>query len=373
MGTKLADFFCLGYNDKKFWDGEFHLKKKFLSAIVAASLLLVGCKEEVATLKPPLVKVQQIKLSNAAQEENYSGVVRGRYETNLSFQVGGKIISRDVQVGSLVGAGEVLMTLDPKDIAEQFRSADAQVVSARAQLELAKSNLERYTELFKSEAIAAVVLDQYQTQFDAAQAAFDDAVAQARQTQNALEYTTLTANADGVISEVAAEVGQVVAAGQTVLKLVQTNELEVVVDIPENKISAVQIGQRVSINFWATNETVRGTVREISPMADSASRTFTVKISLPEVRNIQLGMTANVVMTSATSTNAIILPLSAIYQTGDAAQVWLVEDDKVVLKKVEVVAFDDNNVQVRGLNAGDTVVVAGVQKLRDGQAVRTGD
>ena len=349
------------------------LKKKFLSAIVAASLLLSGCKEEVAVQKSPLVKVQQIKFSNAAQEENYSGVVRGRYETNLSFQVGGKIISRDVQAGSVVRGGEVLMTLDPKDIAEQFHSADAQVVSARAQLELAKSNLERYTELFKSEAIAAVVLDQYKTQFDAAQAAYDAAVAQARQTQNALEYTTLTANADGVISEVAAEVGQVVAAGQTVLKLVQTNELEVVVDIPENKISAVQIGQRVSINFWATNETVSGSVREIAPMADSASRTFTVKISLPDVRNVQLGMTANVTMTSATSTNAIILPLSAIYQTGDAAQVWLVEDDKVVLKNVEVVAFDDNNVQVRGLNAGDIVVVAGVQKLRDGQAVRTGD
>ena len=98
-----------------------------------------------------------------------------------------------------------------------------------------------------------------------------------------------------------------------------------------------------------------------------------MKISLPDVRNVQLGMTANVLMTSATSTNAIILPLSAIYQTGDAAQVWLVEDNKVVLKNVEVVAFDDNSVQVRGLSAGDIVVVAGVQKLRDGQAVRTGD
>ena len=350
------------------------MTQKFLAAIFITSFLFTGCSEEAKLIpKPPVVKVQQIKSSNTSQEENYSGVVKGRYETNLSFQVGGKIISRDVQAGSLVRAGQILMTIDPKDIVEQSRSSDAQVASARAQLQLAKSNLDRYSELFKSEAIAAIVLDQYRTQYDAAKAAYDAALAQAQQSQNALDYTMLTANADGVISELSAEVGQVVAAGQNVLKLVQTNEFEVVVNIPENKISAVQIGQRVTINFWATKDIVEGTVREISPMADSDSRTFTVKISLPEVQNIQLGMTANVSIQSATSTNTIILPLSAIYQTDDAAQVWLVEDNKVSTKKVEVTAFDNNNVQVRGLKSGDTVVVAGVHKLREGQEVRTGD
>jgi len=348
------------------------LKKIFFAGIIAASFLLGGCDEEVAVQKPPLVKVQKISAVNAATEENYSGVVRGRYETNLSFQVGGKIISREVQTGSRVRAGEILMTLDPKDIVEQSRSAEAQVASTLAQLKLAKANLDRYSELFKAEAIAAAVLDQYKTEFDAAQAAYDAAVAQAQQTQNALDYTTLTANADGVISSVNAEVGQVVAAGQDVLTLVQTNEFEVACDVPENKISNVQIGQRVTINFWATGEVISGTVREISPMADSASRTFTVKISLPEVSNIQLGMTANVSLRENFS-GAIILPLSAIYQTGDAAQVWLVDGGKVSLKKIEVVAFDDNSVQVHGLQAGDVVVVAGVNKLRDGQEVRTGD
>ena len=342
--------------------------KKFL-AIIAMSFLLTGCNDEVAVQKPPLVKVQKIAVTNAASEENYSGTVRGRYETNLSFQVGGKIISRDVQIGSRVNVGEALMTLDPKDIVEQSRGAEAQVASTRAGLQLAKANLDRYTELFKSDAIAAAVLDQYQTQFDAAQAAYDAAVAQARQSQNALEYTTLTANADGVISAVNAEVGQVVSAGQSVLTLVQTHELEVVADIPENKISNVQIGQRVTITFWATNDSVSGTVREISPMADSTARTFTVKISLPDVPNIQLGMTANVAMREF-SPSVIILPLSAIYQTGDAAQVWLVDGGKVSLKQIDIAAFDENSVQVRGLKAGDVVVVAGVNKLHDGQPVR---
>ena len=330
---------------------------------------MTGCNDEVAVQKPPLVKVQKIAVTNAASEENYSGTVRGRYETNLSFQVSGKIISRNVQTGSRVNAGEVLMTLDPKDIVEQSRSAEAQVASTRAQLQLAKTNLDRYSELFKADAIAAAVLDQYKTQYDAAQAAYNAAVAQARQSQNALEYTTLTANADGVISAVNAEVGQVISAGQSVLTLVQTNELEVAVDIPENKISAVQIGQPCAITFWATNDSVSGTIREISPMADSTARTFTVKISLPDVPNIQLGMTANVAMREF-SPSVIILPLSAIYQTGDAAKVWLVEGGKVSLKQIDIAAFDENSVQVRGLKAGDVVVVAGVNKLHNGQAVR---
>lgn len=348
--------------------------KKFFAGILVVGILLSGCGKDVAVPKPPVVKVQQVKLSNAAAEENYSGVVCGRYETKLSFQVGGKIVARDVQVGSFVRAGEILMTLDPKDIVEQSHSAEAQVASTQAQLQLAQMNLERYTELFKSEAIAAAVLDQYRAQYDAAKAAHDAAVAQAQQSRNALDYTTLTATADGVISNVNAEVGQVVAAGQNVLTLVQTAELEVAVNIPENKISAVQIGRNVTINFWATNDIVSGTVREISPIADSASRTFTVKISLPELSadKIQLGMTANVSMTE-NFPNAIVLPMSAIYQTGDAAQVWLVDNGKVSLRKVEVTAFDENNVQVRGLQSGDTVVVAGVHKLRDGQQVRTGD
>ena len=349
------------------------MRNFFVAGLVVATLLTVGCHEVVVPLKPPVVKVLQVKPSPAASQENYSGVVKGRYETNLSFQVGGKIISRDVQVGSQVNAGEILMTLDPKDIVEQSRSAEAQVSSTLAQLKLAEANLNRYTELFKSEAIAAAVLDQYKTQFDAAQAAYDTAVAQSRQSQNALGYTTLAANADGVISNVNAEVGQVVAAGQTVLTLVQTNEFEVVVNVPENKISNVQIGQRVTINFWATGGNVTGNVREISPMADAASRTFAVKISLPDASNVQLGMTANVSMTGDLSTDAIVLPLSAIYQTGDAAQVWLVDGGKVSLRKVEVTAFDENNVRVRGLKSGDIVVTAGVHKLRDGQEVRTAD
>ena len=351
------------------------MNKKIFFVIFLTGILFTGCGEEVQKKNSaPLVKVEKVKFSSNIQEESYSGTVQGRYETNLSFQVGGKIISRDVQVGDKVSVGQVLMKIDPKDVAEQNRSANANVQSAAAQLNLAKSNLERYSELFKQNAVAEATLENYQTQYDAALAAYNSAVAQSEQSKNALGYTNLTANADGVISAINVEVGQVVAAGQTVLTLIQTNELEVAANIPESKISEVKIGQACSIKFWANNLTAEGRVREISPIADKVSRTFPVKISLQNfsAENIQLGMTATVEMSEKNlQTQEIILPLSAIYQTADKKNVWLVKDNKVTLKEISATDFENNFVKVRGLSENDLVVTAGVNKLHEGQEVRT--
>lgn len=347
---------------------------KFILLIFLSVFLLTGCGNETVETKPPLVKVEKVKFSSAAKEENYSGTIKGRYETNLSFQVGGKILSRNIQVGSAVSAGQILLTIDPKDVAEQNRSSNAQVQSAQAQLNLAKSDFERYSELFKQNAVAEATLDKYKTQYDSALANYNAAIAQAEQTKNALDYTNLVANASGVVSAIDVEVGQVVAAGQTVLTLVQTNELEVAANIPENKISSIQIGQPVTVTFWANNQSVAGTVREISPVADSTSRTFPIKISMQNVpENIQLGMTANVSILEKNSVanNEIILPISAIYQTRNQKQVWLVKDNKVELKNISAKDFENNSVKVSGLTAGDLVVTAGVNKLREGQEVRT--
>ncbi len=353
---------------------------KTLSAILAiffAATFFSGCGDEQAEIeKPPYVKTQKVTTANLNSESVYSGVVKGRYETKMSFQVGGKIISRKVESGSRVNRGDLLMVLDAKDIIQQTNQADAQVSAALAQLNLAKSNLERYSELFKENAVAAATLDQFQTQYDAALATYNSAVAQSRQSKNALGYTNLTANASGVISGVSAEEGQVVAAGQTVLTLIQTDELEVEINVPENKISEIKINQPCAVTFWANNFSLNGSVREISPMADPSSRTFSVKISLPksQAQNLNLGMTAGATFAekNLSADNSAILPLSAIYQSGNQAQVWIVgEDKKVSLKNVSVKNFGDNEVEVSGLKLGEVVVTAGVHKLREGQEVRT--
>ncbi len=339
------------------------------------STTMLGCSEdEVIEERVPLVKTQRVDRSANMSESNYAGTVCGRYETNLSFQVGGRLINRAVDVGSRVAIGDVLMTLDTKDIVQQVNQGEAQVNAALAQLQLAESNFYRYEQLYREDAIPAAVLDQYRTTFDAARASYDNAVAAAEQTHNALSYTNLVADADGVISSVNVEQGQVIAAGQTVLTLIQTGELEVEINVPENKLPTVD--QEATIKFWALSSETRGVVREIAPMADAVSRTYRVRITLTEPpRGVQLGMTANAIFTDRSEvSDAIILPLSAIYQSDDQARVWTVGGDQTVeLKPVTVQRFEGNNVLVDGLKRGEVVVVAGVNKLRVGQKVRTED
>ena len=335
--------------------------------IILIAMMICGCAdEEVAQEKIAYVKTQR------ADENIYSGVVKGRYETNLAFQVGGQILSRNVDVGNFVKAGDILMTINPRDVIQQTNQSEAQVSSAKAQLDLAASNLNRYRELFKEGAIAASVLDQYQTSYDSALAAYENSIAVAAQSQNTLGYTNLTADFDGVISAVYVESGQIISAGQTAATLIQIDELEVAADIPENKISEIEINQPVKIKFWSNDENVEGFIREIAPIADSSSRTFAIKISIPNVpEKIQLGMTASVFILSKSKENSLKkLPLSAIYQTGEETKIWIVEDGKVHLKKIDVKNYDGNEILVSGLNSNDVVVTAGVHKLREGQQVK---
>lgn len=345
------------------------MKKIFLPIILA--MIFTGCgKENVEVEKIPYVKTQKISPANVNTENIYSGVVRGRYQTNMAFQVGGKILSRNVEVGNFVRRGDLLFTLDAKDILQQANQADSQVSAAEAQLKLAETNLKRYSQLFSENAISAAMLDQYQTNYDAAVANYKNAQALSKQSHNALDYTNLFSTADGVISAINVEVGQVVSAGQIILTLVQNDELEVEINIPENKLSEVKIGTPCEISFWANTEKVAGVVREISPMADSTSKTYRVKISLQNLReDINLGMTASAIF-PAKNLNGVILPLSAIYQTGENSQVWIVTaENKAALKNVTVQDFSNNEVLVSGLNAGEIVITAGVHKLREGQEV----
>ena len=323
----------------------------------------------------PLVKYETVRLGADAEGSTYAAAVRGRYETVLAFQVGGRIASRTVQLGDRVRAGEVLMTLDPKDVAQTARQSAVQVEAARANLALARSNLARYTALYQADAVAAMVLEQQQTAYDAAAASYENALAQDVQAQNALSYTNLTANADGLIAAISAEVGQVVSAGMPVMTLVQTEELEVEMSVPENRRQEVAVGRRAEVSFWALGDSrTPGVVREISPMADSASRTYAVRVALSEPpAGIMPGMTASVYLSAERAADTATLPLSALYQTGDTPYVWIIDDeDRLRLQAVTVEGTAGNRVILRGLAAGDRVVTAGVHKLHEGESVRLG-
>lgn len=356
------------------------MKKQSICLLIILMLctsLFTGCGKTAQNEDNTVyVKTQKVSYGVVNDEDTYSGTVKGRYETNLSFQVGGKILSRNINVGDKVSAGDVLMTIDDRDVKQNVNAYSAQVASAKSQMELAQSNLARFQKLYAANAISAQELDQYQNAYNNAVAAYDQANAQLDQSENSLGYTELIINNDGVISAINAEVGQVVAAGQTVATIVQDGDREIEIAIPENKIQSISVGQNAIVTFWALNNTqVQGTVREISPVADPVARTYKVRIAMSDIpQNVQLGMTASVAFATSGAGNTVTLPLSAIYQTGDTPQVWLVDgDSKLQLKTVNIVAWGKDDVEVTGLNQDDTVVTAGVHKLYEGEAVKLVD
>lgn len=343
-------------------------------SLLTLALLLAGCaRTEIAQEEAPLVRTQKIQFNGNGQSSGYPGEVRGRYETQLAFQVSGKISKRNVELGSVVNAGDVLMEIDAKDIQQTVNITSAQMASAESQLNLAQSNLERYRKLYEKGAVSRAQLDQYENAYEVAAAAVRQTAAQYTQGANQLGYSALVADSTGVIAAVNAEAGQVVSAGQAVLTLVKDGEREIEISIPENRIEGLRNAQQIRVTFWALPDvTVEGKIREISPVADKITRTYKARISLQNPpAGVNLGMTANVVIASAGSNQAVYIPLAAIYQTGDTPGVWVVANETVSLRPIKAGAFGDGQIQVLdGLQDGDVIVTAGVQKLREGQKVR---
>ncbi|MEN6620693.1 MAG: efflux RND transporter periplasmic adaptor subunit [Smithella sp.] len=325
--------------------------------------------------KIPVVRTTVVGASGVSQGYTYSGEVRGRYESQLAFQVNGKIIKRNVQLGSTVNAGDALLQIDAKDVVQTVNNYSAQVASAESQLQLAESNLKRYHELLEGGAISQSQYDQYVNAYNVAASGVRQTQAQYAQGANQLDYTLLTADKPGVVSGISAEIGQVVSAGQVIVTVVQDGEREVEISVPENRIEELRKAEKIQVSFWALpNVTAEGKVREISPMADQTTRTFKVRISLinppPEMK---LGMTAAVSVADRTAQSVITIPLTALYQTGDTPTVWVITDDQVSLRPVQIGNLGSGTVQVlSGLQPGDRIVIAGVHTLKEGQKVKTG-
>ncbi|TCS75248.1 efflux RND transporter periplasmic adaptor subunit [Pectinatus cerevisiiphilus] len=353
----------------------------YILAVLILLCLIIGImikayfsKAPIKSENLPVVRTQVIQAADTGQNYTYPGEVRGRYESQLAFQVTGKIIKRNVQLGSRVNAGDVLMQMDAKDIQQTVNSNSAQVYSAQSQLKLAKSNLERYQQLLDGGAISHAQYDQYVNAYDAATAAVQQATAQYTQGANQLDYTLLTADQSGVVSAITAEAGQIVNAGQTVVTIVQDGEREIEINVPENRLEELKTAGRFQVTFWALpNVTLNGQVREIAPMADPTTRTFKVRISLLNPSPaIKLGMTATVSLADVDATTGFSIPISALYQTGDTPAVWVVNNNILTLRPIKTGSFGNGTIQVlTGLETGDRIITAGVHKLEEGQRVKT--
>lgn len=329
---------------------------------LAAAALLSACGEkspppELVHAAPKLVKAQIVDAGATAGGQRYSGEVKARIESTLGFRVGGKIVERLVDAGTRVRAGQPLARLDPAD-------AQLSAMQAEAGRALAAAELKRTQELKEKNFISQAALDAKETAAVAADA-------QARLAKNQAAYTTLLADAAGVVAAVLAEPGQVVAAGQGVFRLARDGGREVAIALPENRLAGLRIGTAATVDLW-TGKSYPGRLREINPMADPATRTFAARVTIDDAdAAVALGMTATVHFANA-ATERIVVPLAAIMQQGDRAAVWLIGTDNTVSQRVvEVERYGDSGAVVKtGLTAGDMIVAAGAFKLVAGEKVR---
>lgn len=350
-----------------------------LVALGLAALLAAGCSKAPPPKaeEPRLVRVLKIKPVERTRSVEFPGEVRARYETRLGFRVPGKITERLVEVGSRVRAGQPIARLDARDLVLAAASANAQVTQFRADKTLAAADLARYRELRARGFISQAELERRQGLYDTAAARLEAAQAQARQAANQAGYALLVADSAGVITAIEAEAGQVVAAGQTVARLARPGEREIAIAVPESQRDLLADAGEFAVTLNAVDaRRWTGRLREVSPAADPATRTYGARITMVQPGDeVELGMSARVVVTFAARDTRIELPVAALYSKGDTPGVWLVGNDGTVrLQPVKTGGLAGARVLIdAGLKPGDTVVIAGAQLLRAGERVRLMD
>lgn len=347
-----------------------------IGAIALMVGLLAGCGNGAPALESPRpVLVARIGAADETPELSaYPGEVRAREETSLAFRVGGKVLSRYVDVGDRVRQGQVLAELDPTDLRLQADALRAQAASAEAQLVRARADHARFAALAKDRLVSRSALDQQTAALRAAESQARAARAQSAVAGNQHDYAVLRATRDGAIAGRQIEMGQVVAAGQPAFVLAAESGREIAFALPESQIREVVVGQAVIVELWsAPGERLSGRIREIAPAADPQARTYAARAELDGAgaARVDLGQSARVYIAGARA--GLDVPLTAV-QAGDrkAPTVWVVDPKTRRVRRVPVRigALGPERVPLlSGANAGDWVVVAGGHLLHDGQTV----
>ena len=345
-----------------------------MAALIAVTL--IGCARHELPAEPVRpVQLMQVKLVDAAGTSVFAGEVKPRHEIDLGFRIGGKVISRSVDVGARVSRGQALAQLDPSDVALQADAQKAAVAAADTEYRYAQAEFDRYENLFKQKFISASALDQKRNALDANRARWEQARAQFSVTRNQAAYATLVAPDNGVITAINVEAGQVVNVGQPVMKLAREDEYEVAISVPESRIGEFRNASPLGVFLWADPQKIHAAkVREIAPAVDAVTRTFAVRVTVVDPGPaLHWGMTANVVLANRDAAGAALLPLSSIYRKDDTAAVWIYDENvrTVSLRPVVVGQYREDGVIVTsGVRSGEWIVMAGVHKLREGETVR---
>ena len=347
------------------------------SFILSSALLLAACSPP----PPPAEPIRAVRVITVGEQAqgwsiDYAGEVRPRTESRLSFRVGGKMVSRPVDVGDSVKAGQVLASLDPQDMRLSQEAAKSGLEAARVNAEQAAADLKRFKELREQGFISAAELDRRDSTFKAAQAQFEQARAQAGMQSNQARYTTLVADMSGVVTAVEAEPGAVLSLGATVLRVAQDGPRDVVFGVPEQHADQLRALEGkpgvLQVKVWGAGDAVvPATVREVAAAADPATRTFAVKADVGRAP-VRLGQTATVSLAVPAAPGAFRLPLAAVFEQQGKAHVWLLDKASMTVRAapIQVGGAEGNWVLVAaGLSAGQQIVSAGAHTLTAGQKV----
>lgn len=356
-----------------------YIRLPVISIVSVMALVLSGCSEQKAEtteiIRP--VKVVEIAAIDTSRTLSYSGTVRARTEMNLGFRVNGKITERLVDIGQRVNTGDLLARIDPSDYELALTSAKASLDATERQVETAELARVRAEQLFAKNVSPKSQLEQTTLSYNQAVATRDSARSALDQAKNQVSYTNLKSDQNGIVTAVNADIGQVVGSGTPVVSVAVDGEKEVLVAIPETDIAQFKPGKVVTVGFWSdASLMLQGKVREVAGSAEPQSRTFAVRISLPNDQNVLLGMTAGIIAAASDVQQFVTIPLSALARKGGEPIVWTVDRtaETVHSRPVEVADFTGDGVRIaEGLKPGDVVVAAGTQFMTEGLKVKVGD
>lgn len=348
--------------------------RSLLLAALAGTALIAGCSRTAPdSSAEPLVATAQVEGGgeSGAGGDAYTGTVHARTESTLAFRVPGKIVVRLVDAGAHVRAGQPLYRLDARDLGLAASAAADKVRAAEADAARTAADEARLRPLVATGAIAPSTYDGARAARDAAAATLSAARAAAANAANERGYTTLVADADGVVTEVLAEAGQVVAAGSPVLRLARSGAREALVAVPETALAALPKSAQALV--YGRTAPVTATLREVAGAADPLTRTFAARYVLAGAPDdAPLGATVTVRLPAAAAGSSRI-PLGALVDLGKGPGVWVIQPDRSVrfrpaqpLRLTEEEAF----LPAATLPPGTRIVALGGQLLHAGQKVR---
>jgi len=355
------------------------LRRHLVASLIAPGLLaLAACGEKSHSdprTEAPLVRTALVQAATSSTR-SFTGVVAARVQSDLGFRVPGKVLERLVDAGQTVRRGQPLMRIDPVDLKLAASAQLEAVAAARARAQQASQDEARYRDLQGTGAISASAYDQVKAAADAAKAQLSAAEAQADVARNTSRYSELVADGDGVVVETLAEPGQVVGAGQTVVRLAHGGRREAVVQLPETLRPA--IGSPAQATLFGKEVGAPASLRQLSDAADRLTRTFEARYVLAdELADAPLGSTVTIQIPTgpASPQDGLQVPMSAIFDDGKGPGVWLVggEPAKVSWRPVAIRQLGDDRARVTGqLKPGDQVVALGAHLLSGGEQVRVG-